>query len=380
MRKPVILFLLRFHSLKRGSFEESLIYRAEKLKSEFKLVYVFAKFPPSWLYKSLREFDASVDHLDLKTNLRSLFLLNKLLHKYKPKIIHFHFFSLLTPFIPYIKFKYKIKVIFHIHAIISYDKGSNFLSSRLIPFRKYIAVRTIDLAIAVSKFVRQRTLEHFSFPHPKIVTIYNGIKNNSKKEKIKKFQIIDSVENSRFLIVAGGWLTNIKGIDILLKSIPLVKNNTIKDIIVFIVGDGPERNNLKNLCSELELEKNIEFLGWRNDVHNILALADLVVIPSVVEEAFCYFLLEAMRTGKAVIASNIGAIPELVDSKQKSGLLFPPGDIKKLAECIMFLLNNPILRKKYGHFGMQKSIKYFNINSQILKLKHNYQNFLKNRV
>jgi glycosyltransferase involved in cell wall biosynthesis len=376
MQKPVILFLMRFHSLKQGSFEQFLILLSQKLKTQYRFVFVFSKLPPVWLSRALLKSNSEIDNIELKTSLRSLFLFNKLLHKYKHKIIHFHFFSLLTPYVLFVKIRYPIKIIFHIHAIIPYNKGANLLNSLLIPIRKYLAVQTIDLAISVSKFVKEKTLEYFSFSESKIVTIYNGLKELKGKhnEQLrKKFLNEWNISHSSFLIIAGGWLTKLKGVDILIRSLVLVQEHSKRGFFLTIIGDGPERGNLENLILELGLSKKIKFLGWRNDVPDILTVSDLVIVPSVVEEAFPYFILEAMRAERPVIASDIGGIPELVDSEPKSGLLFPPGNIKKLAECIIQMMDNPITCQLYGSCAVQKSISLFNINSQIRNLDKVYK-------
>jgi glycosyltransferase involved in cell wall biosynthesis len=95
----------------------------------------------------------------------------------------------------------------------------------------------------------------------------------------------------------------------------------------------------------------INFLGWRNDIDEIMPLFDIFVLPSL-NEGMGRVLVEAMAAGKPIVASNVGGIPDLV-KHDHNGLLVPPGDEKALAAAIRQLINYPEKAKMMGQRGQQ---------------------------
>ena len=108
-------------------------------------------------------------------------------------------------------------------------------------------------------------------------------------------------------IFAAGRFVRKKGFDFLLKAIPEVLASDCK-IQFQIAGDGPEFDELKRLQSELNLEEKVQFLGFRNDVPQLMKQSDLFVLPSL-SEPFGIILLEAMATGTPIVTTrNNGAL------------------------------------------------------------------------
>ncbi|NIM19402.1 MAG: glycosyltransferase [Candidatus Latescibacteria bacterium] len=112
------------------------------------------------------------------------------------------------------------------------------------------------------------------------------------------------------------------------------------DLKFLIVGDGPRREPLEELRTDLRLERNVRFLGQRRDVAELLHLSDILVLPShAVVETLPLAVLEAMAAGVPVVASAVGSIPELIEDGI-SGKLIPPADPESLAGAIEELLSN----------------------------------------
>ena len=112
-------------------------------------------------------------------------------------------------------------------------------------------------------------------------------------------------------IVFFGRLIEEKGVDVLLRAADLVPEIKIK-----IVGNGPDENQLKKLCSSMALE-NVEFLGpmWGDDLNSILSNCRFVVVPSTWHENYPYVILQSFAARKCVVGSNRGGIPEMLDGK-----------------------------------------------------------------
>jgi len=112
-----------------------------------------------------------------------------------------------------------------------------------------------------------------------------------------------------------------------------------------VVGEGPELASLQRLAAALGLRERIAFLGLRSDVAQILTQQDMLVVPSIWAEAFGFVVIEAMAVGCAVIASEIGGIPEIVTDNE-DGLLVPAGDCAALGQAIGRLWSDAPLRRR----------------------------------
>lgn len=116
-----------------------------------------------------------------------------------------------------------------------------------------------------------------------------------------------------------------------------------------LVGDGPEREELKTLAHQLGIQSSVVFVGQRNDIPGVYASFDVVVLPSLTE-AMPLAVLEALAAKRAVVASRVGGIPLMILHEQ-TGLLVEPGDDRGLADAIMRLLADGELRRKLGQDG-----------------------------
>ena len=107
--------------------------------------------------------------------------------------------------------------------------------------------------------------------------------------------------------------------------------------------DSPARRSLESLAAALKLEEHVEWLGVRQDIPALIASVDLVIVPSTYPESFGRAVIEAQAVGRPVIASRIGALPELIEDG-RTGLLVPPNDAPSLAEAIQRLIGDGALR------------------------------------
>jgi glycosyltransferase involved in cell wall biosynthesis len=110
-------------------------------------------------------------------------------------------------------------------------------------------------------------------------------------------------------------------------------------------------------CSELGIEGDVIFTGFRRDVERFYSIMDIFVLPST-WEPFGNVLLEAMSFAKPVVATNVGGIPEVVVDEE-TGFVVPPEDPEALANKIMFLIKNKELCREMGLKGRKKVKEYF---------------------
>jgi glycosyltransferase involved in cell wall biosynthesis len=139
---------------------------------------------------------------------------------------------------------------------------------------------------------------------------------------------------------------------------------------MLLVGHGPLFENTKKLAKELGVASQVEFLGNRRDVPDILAGAQVFVLSSN-WEGFPISILEAMRAGLPVIASDVGGVSEAVVDGV-TGLVCPPRDPEALGNAIQQLLSDPLLRQSMGEAGRKRFVDHFGREQMLRKTAQVY--------
>jgi len=215
--------------------------------------------------------------------------------------------------------------------------------------------------LCVSKFIAQRLADQ-GFPRHKLITHYIGI---NCKNIIKP-----TIKNGPMLFV--GRLTKKKGVDLLLKAIRKLQEKKGPLPSLYIAGSGSQEASLKKLANGL---KTIKFIGWQNHIalQKIMKDAQAVVVPSQeADDGDCEGLptviLEAIRAGTVVIATNHAGIPEIIEDKV-SGLLTPEGDINALADSLQYVMLNQNKIVSFVKTAQSRLIKDFNATKQSKRLQ-----------
>ncbi len=144
-----------------------------------------------------------------------------------------------------------------------------------------------------------------------------------------------------------GRLTVEKGTSILLHAFARV-HDQFPDAELVLVGDGPEKQNLRELALSLGIHKQVRFVGWvpYDELAPFYAKARLVVVPSL-RESYGRVIVEAMSFGRPVLASNTEGAGELIED-QHTGFIVPTGDVAAMADRIEYLLANPSVAAEVG--------------------------------
>lgn len=204
-------------------------------------------------------------------------------------------------------------------------------------FQKRIPGFTVDKVYAVSSFVGNRIALKSRFPKRKIEVILNGI-------DICKFSPEGNLNrnNSNDLTVfACGRATPHKGIDILIRALKIISTNTeMKHIKVVYAGDGPYLNKYQQLSQSLGVGSFIKFAGEVPSTDQFLKECDIACIPSAWGDACPSSVSEAMASGRPVITTRAGGIPEIVGSEENA-VLIEPGQAEPLADAIIELARDP---------------------------------------
>jgi glycogen(starch) synthase len=161
------------------------------------------------------------------------------------------------------------------------------------------------------------------------------------------------------VVLCIGRLVDEKGFDLVVRAFPSVLNSFPRAQLI-ICGDGPARPVLEGQVAQLGLASAVKFIGWvkPDAVAELLNSCSLVIIPSRWEEPFCLVALEAALMGRAVVATRVGGLPEVVVDRE-TGILVEKENSAAMAEAIITLLTHRDLTVQMGRAGMIRAREAF---------------------
>ena len=319
-----------------------------------------------------------VRRISLVNDLRALLSLVRMLLKEKPDIVHTH--TSKAGLLGRLSAKIaKADFIIHTpHGHIFYGHFGRLRSHLFIWIEKIFSLFTHRL-VALTSGEMNDYIALAVCQAGKLQKIHSGV-------DIAKFKTtaVNTIEKKRELglsqngAVVGfiGWLLPIKGPMNLLKAMEVVWHD-LPDVQLVFIGKGDLDLDLRTEAINGSGKGLVKFLGWREDIHEIMPIFDIFVLPSM-NEGMGRVLVEAMAARKPIVASNVGGIPDLV-KHEHNGLLVPPGDEKALADAIKKLLNNPEKSKRMGQRG-QQICGQFSLEAMVSKLDHLYQELLESNL
>jgi glycosyltransferase involved in cell wall biosynthesis len=179
---------------------------------------------------------------------------------------------------------------------------------------------------------------------------------------VERVRLMLDVPDAAPLIGVAAQLIRRKGHEVLLEALaPVVQAHP--DVRVLLFGQGPLAARLERRIKRLGLSDHVRLVGFRHDLERLLPGLDLVVHPALTE-GLGVALLEALACGVAVIASNVGGIPDLIEDRV-SGRLVAPGDAQALGAVITQMLDDPSLRRRLGAAGRQRVLADFSIEQMV---------------
>jgi glycosyltransferase involved in cell wall biosynthesis len=246
--------------------------------------------------------------------------------------------------------------------------GKSYYSEQCKRRLAYRAVSRVATMVAVSEDLKRFITGTVGVPAGRIKVIYNGqeiLPQIRQEEKARLRGEFGLGENESVVGVVGS-LYPVKGHEYLLAAVPQVLKTHPRTKFL-IVGRGDLDAPLKEEVKRAGLEKQVRFLGFREDVAALLSLMDIFVLPSL-SEGLSIALLEAMAAGIPVVATNVGGNPELVVDGE-TGYSVPPRDADALAAKLRLLLGDKCLAKKLGENGQKRVQQKFSLQA----MADNYQ-------
>ena len=252
------------------------------------------------------------------------------------------------------------------------------LRFKVYAFLESLIMRRSHKVVAVSGAIKDSIIKMGVSPS-KVKVIFNGI----DLEKWRRDENLDILQYKKQLglkedtVVLGlfGRLYRQKGHEYLFYALSRIKT---KKIELICVGDGPLKHELQQLAKQLGISDIVHFLGFRNDVKNLLQVTDLFLMPSL-DEGLPMALLEAMAMGKAMVVTPVGAIPSVIDN-MRDGVFVPKMSVQELAEVIVDLIENSEKMDTIGQNARKKVVQKFSsevMTSGYLKI---YKDMIKTKL
>ncbi len=223
---------------------------------------------------------------------------------------------------------------------------------------RLVLARLADRVTAVCEFTKRALVEREGFGAGQIEVVYNGVDperfapSMGRREAKRRWDLPEDLP----AILQVGTFRAVKDHPTALRAFAGVRRAGADAMLVF-AGDGPDRAACERLAEELEIADRTRFLGSIDNVPELLPAGDVMLMTSV-SEAHSVSLLEGMASGLAVVATDVGGIPETVE-QGVTGLLAQRGDSAGLARAMGELLADPARREAMGEAGRERVQRLF---------------------
>ncbi len=236
----------------------------------------------------------------------------------------------------------------NVHLFAGDITSKDSLSWKYVCAEEYYGTVSADKVIATSDWLRRELSLSFGVPHQKMeAVIPYGMDAAAFLERMKEDPDPPVHKAPGQLVIAcPARLSAEKGHRTLIDAIGILKQHR-NDFTCWIIGDGVLRSELEKYCVEKGVADCIDFMGNRSDVPALLHKADVMVLASI-EDNFPHAVMEAQIAGKAVVASNGGGIPEMIEHG-KTGLIFEKSSATQLAHHLNLLFSDSELRRQLGN-------------------------------
>ncbi|MEO6844350.1 MAG: N-acetyl-alpha-D-glucosaminyl L-malate synthase BshA, partial [Ginsengibacter sp.] len=226
---------------------------------------------------------------------------------------------------------------------------------------------------AVSKNLRDETYKNFKM-EKEIEVIYNFVDvKRFNKIPVTPFKQVIAPNDEKILLHASNF-RKIKRVEDVVSV--FAKVNQVIPSKLLLVGDGPERSAIEDLCRNTCSRADIRFLGRQEQMEEILAISDLFILPSEYE-SFGLVALEAMAAEVPVISTNVGGLPE-ININGVTGFLSNVGDVDDMSKNIIKILSDEKAFAKMKKNALEQAMK-FDINNIVPQYEALYQKVMEEK-
>jgi glycosyltransferase involved in cell wall biosynthesis len=235
--------------------------------------------------------------------------------------------------------------------------------------KRWVSGQSVRI-IANSSMGAQYACERMGLPGTAVQITYNGVDAPVLvPDQVPLLRAQQQVPPAGVLVLFVGRLIEIKDVPTLLRAVARL-HERVPGLRLAVAGEGPARGALQGLVVDLGLQGVVQFLGQRGDTAELMAGADIVVLPSL-REGLSNVILEAMMAARPVVASRAGGNTELI-THAHNGLLFEIGDDAALADALQLLANDSTLRLQLGQNAKSDAQNKFSTPAMVRSYEQHY--------
>ncbi|MFR4825466.1 MAG: glycosyltransferase family 4 protein [Clostridium sp.] len=316
-------------------------------KKKYKVILVY---PIEYIHEK-NKFEKLVDYIEfvemhreinIIKDLKSCIAISDVIKKYDPDLIYLNS-SKAGALGRIANLRYKKPIIYNPHGW-AFNMKTSYLKKKVYIFIERLLSKYTDYIIAISNKEKESAIVNNIANDDKVKVIFNGIDiteydNNLEFQKNCRLNL--NISEDAIVIGMVGRISDQKAPDIFIKSAYEIKK-IIPNAYFIIVGDGDKLEEIKKLINSLGLEKDVLITGWIDNTFNYINSFDISMLLSR-WEGFGLVLAEYMVCKKPIIATNIDAIPDLIENNV-NGLLI---EVDSVEECVMAtinIINNEVLK------------------------------------
>lgn len=224
-----------------------------------------------------------------------------------------------------------------------------FMRSVSSPRLRALALKSAKYAAAVVVVSQSEKEEILTVApdFPNITVIHNGV-------FVREFSVQKQPNTRPLVIGCTSRLIKTKGIGELIEAFSNLKQT--EKLELWLIGTGEDQDKFMSKTKQLGVQSRVKFLGFQEDVWRYLEAFDIYAHPSY-HEAFSIALIEAAMAGKPTIATRVGGNPEIVN--ENTGILVEPKDVDSLKEGLQKLIDDPVLRKRFGNAARKVAVEKY---------------------
>ena len=236
--------------------------------------------------------------------------------------------------------KFKLALEIQVHGWEKFCGWRKIIARYLLP--KADAIRT------VSQRLKKQLINEFGVKEEKITVVPIYVEVRSQKSEVR------NRINDKFIFLTVGRLAPVKNLGLQIEALAEV-TKVHPEVELWIVGEGPEKENLKFKIKKLKLEQNVKLWGWQDDLESFYNQADVFLLTSNYE-GWGLAVIEAASFGLPIVMTDVGCAGEVIKDGE-SGLVVPVGDKTALKQAMIQLIKEGELIKKIGQAAQQAVLK-----------------------
>ena len=258
-----------------------------------------------------------------------------------------------------------VSVLLTCHNLLRPDISGGF-KARLYKWAEPLAVRLTSRTFAVSEDMKEHLQRVSGSSARKVETLYLGVGESPRTVADASAVRADLGVGESRLVVTVSRLSAQKAVDVMLDAVARLPD----DVCLAILGQGPAEAELRERAQGLGIDRRVLWLGWRNDVADVIAAADVFCLSSV-WEGIPLAVQEAMLLGTPVVGTRVGGMPEIVEDGV-SGRLVPMNDPARLAEALTEVLLSPQTATRYATQARERLLDVFSTERMLATLTRAY--------